>query len=270
LGRKVGEYIWPEYFTAKQVAERMKDPRASGIEQQEPSPEEGVHFLKENLKGYNANLLPILEREATVYGASDHAVRTNQQNDNSCLGIGMFYQGILHIHPDIKWDKVDSLVQIRAMLNFAKKYQPAKWWAEKENISGALGPVLKQLMLDESNWMSITEVSHKNKDLMARSQSAHAMCQLGLVVFPKFAPWWPRAERELLTFPNGGSTIHDDFVSFLSHICRGIYQMVSPNARKHDEPPLDVNARTGLGITTANIKAQEKYASKTRWQLSHR
>lgn len=270
LGRSVGEWLWPEYFTREMVMERMSNPSASGIEQQQPSPKEGAHFHKEHLQGYGADLLSDLEKSSSIYGASDHAVRTNQQNDNSCLGVGMFKNGILYIHPDIAWDRLDSLKQINKMLYYSRTFHPIKWWAEKENISGAIGPVLKQQMLDEDSWMSVTEVAHKNKDLMARSQSAHAMCELGLVRFPKFAPWYSRAERELLIFPNGGSMVHDDFVSFLSHICRGIYQMVSPNAKKREETPQpDINL-PGMNITMRAVKLQQKYDARAERILSLR
>ena len=274
LGRSVGEHIWPEYFTCEQVADRMKDPGASGIEQQEPSPKQGAHFHREHLCGYEASELDRIVKTGTAYGASDHAVRTNQRNDNSCLGIGYFSKGILYIHPDLKWGRLDSLAQIKAMLKFSADHHPTKWWAEKENISGAIGPILKQQMLDESNWMSVTEVSHKNKDLMARTQSAHAMCTLGLVKFPKWTEWYQRAERELLVFPNGGSVVHDDFVSFLAHLCRGIFSMTSPNVKAREDRTedeiVDAINSAGMNITMKNVREQLKKDKRNERMLSYR
>jgi hypothetical protein len=58
------------------------------------------------------------------------------------------------------------------------------------------------------------------------------------VHFPRFAPWWPDARKELLQFPYGA---HDDFVDWLSHIgmglviARGAYR---PPASNTNEPPV--------------------------------
>lgn len=240
LGRKVGDYLWPEYFTREQVNDRMTNPRASGIQQQEPSPEAGAFFIKEKLSGYTVKELPS-RNECQVYGSSDHAVRTKQQNDPSCLGLGFFQNGFLFIHPDIIWDRIPTDRAVKEMLRYASTYHPLFWWAEKENISGSIGPFLRNEMHKSGDWMAVFELSHKNKDKMANAQSAHALAMSGLIRFPKFATWWSRAERELLMFPNG---THDDFVSFLSNLGKGIRNMTSPNKQVVpvvSEPPVGFN-----------------------------
>jgi hypothetical protein len=47
---------------------------------------------------------------------------------------------------------------------------------------------------------------------------------MGMVRFPVFAPWWEDAKEEMLKFGGGGK--HDDFVSFLAHLGRGLDRMV--------------------------------------------
>lgn len=271
MHRKVGEHLWPEYFTKEQVAERMANPRASGIQQQEPSPEKGAFFTKENIEAneYERTTLPRLV-EAGCYGASDHAVRTNQQNDCSCLGLGLFQRGVLYVHPDLKWDRMPADVQVNEMLRYAREYAPLAWWAEKENISGAIGPFLRARMLDEQTFMSVTEVPHKNKDLMARAQTAKAMVDMGLVKFPRWAPWWARAKKELLVFPNGA---HDDFVSFLAHLCRGVNKMASPVLAKVENKVTTVeaivNPLPGFNITAGDLRRQREVQKRKDILLSY-
>lgn len=225
LKRSIGDHIWPEFFTREMVLERMANPRSSGIEQQEPTPLKGEFFNSEWIMEYTANELPALSL-CRVYGASDHAVRTKQQNDNSCLGIGRYANNILYIDPDLCWDKIKTNKAVKELLRYARSYSPLYWWAEKENISGSIGPFLDDQMRETRTYLPILEVAHKNKDLMARCQPAHALMSVGRVKFPAYAPWFQRAKRELLTFPNGK---HDDFVSFLAHLCKGISSMISPS-----------------------------------------
>jgi predicted phage terminase large subunit-like protein len=225
LHRKVGEHLWPEYFTAAQVAERMQNPRASGIQQQEPSPEKGAIFQKEWFKGYEPNELPSLN-ESRSYGASDHAVRTKTQNDMTCMGTARFYNKFLFIHPDLVWDRIRSDKAITEMFRLIKTNMPVNWWAEKENISGSLGPLLQNMMMEQKVFACVTEVSHGNKDLIARSQPVIGLMAMGLVRFPKWAPWYQRFEKEMLMFPNGR---HDDAVSFMILLCQGINRMRQPS-----------------------------------------
>ena len=200
-------------------------------------------FTPDDLPGLNV---------CRVYGASDHAVRIKQRNDCTCMGVGRFSKGILYLDPDLVWDKIDTRVAVDKMLHYAREFHPLYWWAEKENISGSIGPFLKDRMMDESSFMSITEIAHKNKDLMARAQPAQAMVNMGLIRFPKYAPWWQRAEKEMLVFPNGA---HDDFVSFLAHLCRGINLMISPNQKKVEPTFVE---QTGFNITPRTLKEQVK------------
>ena len=44
-----------------------------------------------------------------------------------------------------------------------------------------------------------------------RAQSFRALCALGRVKFPTFAPWWPAAKDHLLKFTGSGDDTEDDF-----------------------------------------------------------
>lgn len=257
LGRKVGQWLWPEYFTKEMVEERMQNPRASGIQQQEPSPEKGGFFQKDWIDNclYKPSELPSL-MDCRSYAASDHAVRVKQQNDLTCMGIGLWANGLLYIHPDLVWDRIKSNKAIDEMMRIGRMYQPLYWWAERENISGSIGPILQDVMMDAHNWLNIVELPTGNKDLMARSQSINALMAMGKVRWPGFAPWFQRARREMLLFPNGS---HDDFISFIAHLGRGVHSMVTKT--KKIEPKFV--EQVGYGITINSIRRQMNHDKRT-------
>ena len=255
LGRHVGEWLWPEYFTKAMVDERMQNPRASGIQQQEPSPEKGGFFQKDHFQMYKMSELPSLD-DCRCYAASDHAVRIAQQNDRTCMGIARWKNGILYIDPDLVWDRIPSNLAIKEMLRLANKFHPLYWWAERENISGSIGPILQEIMQDEVKWINIVELATGNKELMARAQSFQTLMALGRVRWPD-CPWFQRAQREMLMFPNGS---HDDFVSFVAHLGRGVHQMISTPKKIE----VDNVAPTEFAITMRSIKQQEKIAHRDR------
>jgi hypothetical protein len=106
-------------------------------------------------------------------------------------------------------------------------------------------------MMDEHKFFNIVQVTPV-KDKMTRAQSIQGMMSMGLVKWPSFAPWFQRARREMLMFPNGK---HDDFVDFVAHLGRGIHQMVGRNPVKAEPTYEPVQ---GLGITGKSLKEQSK------------
>ncbi len=70
LGRQPGERLWPEWFTEEMITTARMDTRAwNALYQQEPVPDEGDYFKKDNFSEYDeapANL--------HIYAASDYAV----------------------------------------------------------------------------------------------------------------------------------------------------------------------------------------------------
>lgn len=251
LGRKVGERLWPEYFTEAQVKERMENPNASGIQQQEPFSGAGELFLRENLEAGAYSSIDEL-RDGTPYGASDHAISEEQAADPSCLGIGVWKNGFIYIHPDLAWERMGSETQIAEWLRLGKKHNPVQWRAEKGQISKSLFPFLALEMKKHGAYFSVSQYT-PTKNKVARAQTAIGMSKLGLIKLPKFAPWYQRALIELLSFPNGR---HDDFVDFLAHLTNLVYSM-SWTAKK-EEPLLPEMKNLGLNITMRSIREREK------------
>jgi hypothetical protein len=60
LGRKVGEFLWPEWFPKEHWSTWRDNPRAartwSALYQQRPAPFTGVHFNREMFRRYNPDL----------------------------------------------------------------------------------------------------------------------------------------------------------------------------------------------------------------------
>lgn len=233
LGRKIGERIWPEYFTADMEKELRKDPRAwQALQQGDPSPDEGAHFTKEMLVGYNS--YSDIPKGLRIYTVSDHAVRTKQMNDRTCIiPFGVDSRNHIWILPDVFWKRVDTKEAVEEMIAVSKRRRPLTWWSGRDAIRGSIGPFLKQRMMEEQIYISMVEVVEA-KDLTKRSQSIHGRASMGMVHFPAFASWWPMAMDEILKFPRAS---HDDFVAALALIGMGLDQLVSaPIVEQEKEP----------------------------------
>ncbi len=221
IGRQPGEPLWPERFNEQHIKDARKDARAfSCLEQGDPEPVEGNHFKAETLLEYHMAELP---RELRYYVTSDHALDTKEVNDRTCLlPFGIDENKHIWILPDVFWDRCDTGVTVRQMLEMMKRRQPVTWWAENDNIKKSIGPFLAEKMLEEQVFCSVEGVQAV-RDKVQRSQSILGRMSALTVHFPVEAHWWPAARKEVLAFPAGK---HDDFVDALSLVGLGLGRLV--------------------------------------------
>ena len=114
------------------------------------------------------------------------------------------------------------------MVEMMLRRKPITWFAEKGHITKALGPFLNEHMRSRGAYAHVEQVTPVH-DKLSRAQAIKGRMSMGLVRWPKFAPWYPDAEAEFLSFPAGK---HDDLVDAVSHLGMGIDRMQPPTPQK--------------------------------------
>lgn len=213
LGRRPGELLWPGYFTAEMAEAAKRDPRVwSALYQQRPVPDTGALFKREWLVTYQPGQLPA---RLNVYVTSDHAVSESESADYTCaIPAGVDENGIIWILPDVFWERCGADEFVRSSIEMVRRRRPIIWGAEKGHISKSIGPFWKRELINAGLGLNIEEIT-PTRDKRTRAQAVCGRMAMGMVRFPAFAPWWPRAMEELLAFPAGK---HDDFVDALAHL----------------------------------------------------
>jgi predicted phage terminase large subunit-like protein len=241
LGRSPGERIWPEWFTEHQasIVRRLPARMRSGLYQQSPRPEDGDYFRADWLIGYRPEELPPLNT-LQLYGAGDFACSEEETANRTAIPIGGWDGRLLWILPVLYWEREDTGKIVKAWLRLNAEYDVLTWVAEKGHITKSIGPFLQDQMLEQRNFLRIVEVTPA-KDKPTRARSFQGMCEFGLVRFPKFASWWPKAEDELLTFPGGKS---DDLVDAYAHLGAYVNRLVGRGKRKVEQ---EIQPPTGGG-----------------------
>ena len=228
LGRKVGDLMWPEYYTQDMVEGFKRDSRVwNALYQQRPAPEDGDFFKKEWLIGYTPKDLP---KNLRYYMASDHAVSSKQTADKTCLlPVGVCENGYIWVLPEMEWGRFSTDETVDKAIALLSKIKPLTWWAEKGHISQSIGPFLRKRMRERGIYSYIEEVT-PTKNKRQRAQAIQGRMAMGMVRFPKFAPWWADAEYELLAFRGEGDR-HDDWVDALAHLGMGL-EKITPASMK--------------------------------------
>lgn len=219
LGRKEGEALWPERFSAAELAEtRDSDPRGfSALYQGNPSPDDGLFFGPEDIREYHR--MSDFPLDCTMYLTSDHAVSTEQWADKSAfLLFGVDGDDNVWVHPDTVLKKLDAERAVDTLLHLIRVHRPALWWAESGHITKSLGPFIRKRMAEERLFTAIVEMTPV-KDKQTRAQAIKGRMSMQKVYFPSWASWYKEARNQIMTFPAGTK---DDFVDALSLVGLGL------------------------------------------------
>jgi predicted phage terminase large subunit-like protein len=240
LGRRVGERLWPEWFTDEMVVSAKQDVRAwNALYQQDPAPEDGEYFKRDWFCDYT-----YIPEGCHIYGASDYAV-SEGAGDYTEHGIfGFDFTGCIYI---LDWwrGQTQTDTWIEQQCNLIAKWNPLCWFGEAGPIQKAIEPYLKRRMV-ERNTLCRLEWLPSIHDKVVRARSFQAKAAMGNVYIPAQSGWRTDLMGQLMRFPAGK---YDDAVDVCSLIGRGLEHARVPEAKKiisKVNPTVNIR-RDGLG-----------------------
>ncbi len=224
LGRNLGDRLWPEWFTEEMIQTARADTRSwNALYQQEPVPDEGDYFKKENFSEYT-----VPPEDLRIYAASDFAV-TDGAGDFTEHGIfGVDTNGNIYV---LDWwrGQAASDVWIEAMCDLIRVHKPIVWFGEAGPIRRAIEPFLMRRM-NERNAGCRIEWLPSIQDKEIRARAIQALSSIKAIMFPKVgASWKPEIEKQLLQFPSGK---YDDAVDVFSLLGRGMEHIVPARIKR--------------------------------------
>lgn len=225
LGRKIGEILWPEWFTPQHFAPFKQPARTwNALFQQRPAPESGDYFQADWLRPYTKQQLPPRE-QLTIYGASDYAVSADEGDYTVHVVVGMDRNYKMYLL-DLWRAQVSSDKWVESFCNLVEQWKPLGWAEESGQIKSGVGPFLVKRLRERQLFIARAQFPAKG-DKEVRAQSIRGrMGQEGLYV-PVDAPWYPAFHKELMMFPAGRN---DDMVDALGLIGQILDKMVRGHA----------------------------------------
>lgn len=258
LGKKMGEALWPERFPLQllDTARRLNPSGFSALYMGKPTPPDGSFYKIDMLTPYKKNELP---QNLRYYGSMDLAVSPEKDADSSViLNWGLDEHDVLWLLPDIFWDRKSADQSVEKIILFAKTYNWFDAWGEKGQIDKMIRPFLTKRMQEEKiffNFNSFPVVGNKG----ARSIAMRGRMAQGMVRFPTFASWWPRAQEQILKFTGSGNDKEDDFCDALALIGQALISQLKATAPQVSGNVINVGS---LGWIKRQSKFEESQNKK--------
>jgi predicted phage terminase large subunit-like protein len=220
LKRKIGEILWPEWFTPEFFNSFKRQTRTwNALYQQRPAPETGDFFQADWLKPYQK--APD-RRTLNIYGASDYAVSQDEGNYTVHVVVGVDPAGRVYLL-DL-WRKQASPDKwVEAFCDMVEFWKPIGWAEESGQIKASVGPFLEKRLRERQLYIARAKFPTKG-DKSVRAQSIRGRMAMDGLYVPIHAPWFPELKRELMTFP---AARNDDMVDALGLVGQILDKMIS-------------------------------------------
>ncbi len=183
LGRAIGDYLWPEWFTRTHWEEFERNPRTwSALYQQKPAPDTGIFFEAAWLKTYS--VMPPRET-LSVYGASDYAVTEGRGDYTVHIVVGIDPAGRLYVL-DLWRGQTASNVWVEILCDLIRRWKPIAWAEETGQIRAGIGPFLEQRLRERRAYVA-RKVFPARGNKETRAQSVRGRVALDGLYLPASA-----------------------------------------------------------------------------------
>lgn len=203
LGRKIGEYFWPEWFPETHWIRFKSNARTwASLYQQKPSPDDGDFYKREWFQRYYPEDLP---ENINTYGTSDFAVSEDDGDFTEHTVWGLDEED--NSYAVANWHgQTTADVWIEELLNLHDEHETLTWFGEGGVIRKAIEPFLNKSMEDRRSYPYMEWINPiHNKVISSRSFQGRAA--QGKVFIP-YGPEGDRMIEYLVKFPYGK---YDDF-----------------------------------------------------------
>lgn len=255
-GRKLGEYLWPEWFPAKhwKIFEGGDSRTWESLYQQNPTPQGTGQFKKEQVNWYTPDQLP-LRLAKTMAG--DYAV-TKDGGDYTEYGVVGLDADSNMWFLDWWFGQESSDIWVDGTLKMARKHGVRQLFNEGGVIDKATRPAFNKAMREmkpDPYFVDIRSLPSM-ADKVAKLQSFQARWSAGTIWLPKGEVWAERLVELLCAFP---AARYDDGPDVCGLLGRAIDQM-----RVGDKPP-EARKPGLVPFTAAWLEYEEKAPSEVRY-----
>jgi predicted phage terminase large subunit-like protein len=226
VGRAVGEYLWPGWFSESHFAQFKRNPRTwNALYQQVPATDTGDYFKSESCQWYTTP-----PKHMRIYGASDFAVTANSGDFTEHGVFGVDANDDLYVL-DWWYGQTQADVWIEEQLDLIKIHKPLTWYGEAGPIRRSVEPFLMKRSRERRVYCDFQWLPSMS-DKPTRARSFQARWSMGKVYLPANVEWANRLLRQMTRFPAGAEDDAVDVCSLIGRAIDDIYGATTPQQEK--------------------------------------
>lgn len=212
LGRKPGEFLWPEWFPEQHWLNYKNDPNGqrswNSLYQQRPTAADGIEFKREWFQWYDPDLEPgtfgARPKRLIPYGGTDFATSENRGSDFTEHGVLGMDQAEELWFLDWWFGQKESDKTIEQMMLMGARWKCRRWAHEGGPIGKALGPAIRRAIRESrGKFRAVIEELTSIRSKAVKLGSFQAMAASGRVHLPLKRVWAQRLVDQLCAFPAG-------------------------------------------------------------------
>jgi hypothetical protein len=243
LGRKLGEMLWPEWFSDRHWSIYRNNHRTwTCLYQQAPAPESGGQFEKNDFKRYDT-----APAECRWYLSCDFALSDGTVSDNpdrTELGaFGVTHDALVYCEDGVG-GMVSPDISIGWCVAYSKRFKPVELLLESGGIFNALsGQIVRELM--SAGAYTTLQKMPSWQDKIAKVAAFRAKTKMGQI-YVKNGSWGDKFIATLCAFPGGR---YKDMVDMAGQIGRRIEEMYAPKP-----PPIEAKPKKVTPLSTEALE----------------
>jgi predicted phage terminase large subunit-like protein len=230
VGRRPGDRLWPEYFTARMVNDARRDPLIwQTLYQQNPAVSEYSWVPLDHIRFDDGNQFP----ELRYYIGCDISLGVQKGDFTVFAVLGLCPKKNLYL-VDLFRKQADPNESARVFLRLCEQYDPRYAWIENDNTSVMWGKIvdMEAATLGVRNRLRLSKM--KNRDKEVRASHLRNMFLQKRVMIAK-ADWNQVVLKELAEFPDGRN---DDIVDAMGVVAKELRKISGPGivSREEEKP----------------------------------
>jgi len=218
LGRQVGEYLWPEWFTPEHFEGFKAQARTwSALFQQRPQPPSGTFFQRDWFHRYRIGEQP---SQLNHYMTSDHAPGGEDHNDFNCFRMwGIDGVGDVWLRAGFRAQETldKSIDKVTGEHGLIKSFKPFAWFPEDDNNWKSIAGFVRRQMIKDKAFCNIQPVSPHGHDKPTKAQPFQAMASCGRVHIPE-GPEGDSVIDQYIRFPSGANDDEVDTAAIIGRV----------------------------------------------------
>jgi predicted phage terminase large subunit-like protein len=222
VGREVGDYLWPGWFSESHFAQFKRNPRTwNALYQQVPASEAGDYFRADDCQWYATP-----PKHLRIYGASDFAVTAGNGDFTEHGVFGIDANDDLYIL-DWWYGQTQADTWIEEQLDLIKRHKPLTWYGEAGPIRRSVEPFLSKRSRERRVYCDFQWLASMT-DKPTRARAFQARWAMRKVYLPANTDWANRLLRQMTRFPAGAEDDGVDVCSLIGRALDDIYAATVP------------------------------------------